>query len=88
MAKILSWNVNGLRAVLSKGGLSPLDTEKPDVLCLQEIRAREDQVGQVHVGLPHQYFAATVKPGYSGTAILSRLPGDFLAGGYRRQDVR
>jgi len=71
---LISWNVNGLRSVLSKGALRPVADLSPDILCLQEVRAREDQVGQVIPGLPHQYFATTRKPGYSGTAILSRVP--------------
>lgn len=72
MATILSWNVNGLRAVIRKGALSPLSRHRPDVLCLQEVKAAEEQVGQVMRRLPRQYFATTVKPGYSGTAVLSR----------------
>jgi exodeoxyribonuclease III len=71
---ILSWNVNGLRSVISKGALADVAREKPDVVCLQEVKAREDQVGRVLPGLPHQYFASTKKPGYSGTAVLSRIP--------------
>jgi exodeoxyribonuclease-3 len=74
MATILSWNVNGLRSVLRKGALSAVTRRRPDVLCLQEVKAREDQVGQVLPRLPHQYFAATRKPGYAGTAVLSRTP--------------
>jgi exodeoxyribonuclease III len=72
--KILSWNVNGLRAVLAKGSLEPVARQRPDVLCLQEVKAREDQVGRVLPGMPYQYFATTKKPGYSGTAVLSRTP--------------
>jgi exodeoxyribonuclease-3 len=72
--KILSWNVNGLRSVLSKGSLGPVAAERPDVLCLQEVKAREEQVGRVLRDMPHQYFSTTKKPGYSGTAILSRVP--------------
>jgi exodeoxyribonuclease III len=72
--RILSWNVNGLRSVMGKGALADLAREKPDAVCLQEVKAREDQVGRVMPGLPHQYFASTKKPGYSGTAVLSRLP--------------
>jgi exonuclease III len=42
--KLISWNVNGLRAVLKKNFLEFLDAEKPDVLCLQEIKCTPDQV--------------------------------------------
>lgn len=72
MATILSWNVNGLRSVINKGALSPLFRYRPDALCLQEVKAAEEQVGRVTRSLPHQYFATTVRPGYSGTAVLSR----------------
>ncbi|MGO9308817.1 MAG: exodeoxyribonuclease III [Spirochaetia bacterium] len=75
MAIILSWNVNGLRSVIAKGALTAVARRQPDVLCLQEVRTREDQVGLVMRTLPHQYFATTRKPGYSGTAVLSRTPG-------------
>jgi exodeoxyribonuclease-3 len=74
MARILSWNVNGLRAALRKNGLLPVAHRAPDGLCLQEVRAGEEEVGQVMRSLPHQYFARTRRPGYSGTAIFSRRP--------------
>jgi exodeoxyribonuclease III len=64
--------VNGLRAVIKKGAMSPVARYRPDVLCLQEVKAAEEQVGQAMRRLPHQYFAATRRPGYSGTAVLSR----------------
>ena len=72
MATIISWNINGLRNALRKGTLRPLARYRPDVLCLQEVKAAEEQVGRVMRRLPHQYFATTVRPGYSGTAVLSR----------------
>jgi len=72
MARIISWNVNGLRAALRKGALTPLARRSPDVLCLQEVRAREEEVGRVMRLLPFQCFAAGRRPGYSGTAIFSR----------------
>jgi exodeoxyribonuclease III len=74
MATILSWNVNGLRSVISKGALAVIARRRPDVLCVQEVKAREDQVGRVMRRLPHQYFATTRKAGYSGTAVLARTP--------------
>lgn len=71
--KLLSWNVNGLRSVLAKGGMKAIARQKPDVVCLQEIKAREDQVGEVLPGYPFQSFSTTLRPGYSGTAVLSRV---------------
>jgi exodeoxyribonuclease III len=71
--KLLSWNVNGLRSLLAKGDMKAVTRQRPDVVCLQEVRAREDQVGQILPGLRFQYFSTTRKPGYSGTAVLSRV---------------
>lgn len=70
--KIYSWNVNGIRAVLKKGTLAALiDEHKPDVLCLQEIKAER---AQAEVDFPDycEYWNSATKKGYSGTAIFSR----------------
>lgn len=67
--KIYSWNVNGLRAVLRKGTLQDFITkEHPDILCLQEIKAKPSQV---LIDLPdyQEFWNPAVRPGYSGTAI-------------------
>ena len=73
MVKIYSWNVNGIRAVIRKNALQPfIEKEKPDILCLQEVKATETQAALEL----HDYrvvWCAAEKPGYSGTAILSRL---------------
>ena len=76
--KILSWNVNGIRAAQRKGFLSWLEKEKPDVLCLQEIKARPEQL-EPELREPRGYHAVHTpakRPGYSGTAILSRTKPD------------
>lgn len=71
--KLLSWNVNGLRAVLKKGFLDFLTEEQPDVLCLQEIKISDDLVGDFSFdGYPYVYWNCAQKKGYSGTAILSK----------------
>jgi len=69
--KIISWNVNGIRAVLKKGLLEWMDKEKPDILCLQETKAEEHQS---EVDLPEydEYWNSAKKKGYSGTAIFSK----------------
>lgn len=68
--KIFSWNVNGLRAVLKKGALQKfLDEQKPDVLCLQEIKAKPEQVEYDFPGY-RIFWNPAKKAGYSGTAIL------------------
>jgi exodeoxyribonuclease-3 len=79
--KLLSWNVNGLRAVLARGGMKAVGRQRPDIVCLQEVRAREDQAGQVLPSLPFQFFSAALKPGYSGTAVLSRVKPVSWSGG-------
>ncbi len=71
--KLYSWNVNGLRAVINKGSFQSFIAEhQPDVLCMQEIKAKQDQV---EIDLPgyHQYWNSADKAGYSGTAIFSKV---------------
>jgi exodeoxyribonuclease-3 len=70
--KLLSWNVNGIRAVLGKGFGKFLAKEDPDVLCLQETRtASEPVIGPWDDGW-HVYWSHAVKKGYSGTAVFTR----------------
>ncbi len=71
---IVSWNVNGIRAVLSKGFLDFLHGEKPDILCLQEVKAHREQVSFPDLGPYQVHWHAAEKKGYSGTAILSKVP--------------
>lgn len=72
--KILSWNVNGLRAVLKKGFVDFLQAEKPDILCLQETKASEEQLPpEIRTAWGyHVFFSSAEKKGYSGVAILSK----------------
>jgi len=70
--KLYSWNVNGIRAVINKGAFQTFMAEhQPDVLCLQETKAKQ---GQANVDLPdyHEYWNSADKAGYSGTAIFSK----------------
>lgn len=69
--KLISWNVNGLRAVLGKGFTDIMRELDADAVCLQETKC---QAGQVELALPgyHQYWNYAEKKGYSGTAILIR----------------
>jgi exodeoxyribonuclease III len=71
--KLISWNVNGIRAVQRKSGFSFLEKEKPDLLCLQETRAGPDQADGLSPRLRHQAWNPGERPGYSGTAVYSRL---------------
>ena len=70
--KLISWNVNGIRAVLKKGFLSFLEKEKPDVLCLQEVKAEREQLEFNPIDY-EVYWNSAVKKGYSGTAIFSKI---------------
>ena len=70
--KLISWNVNGLRAVLKKNFLEFLAAEKPDVLCLQETKCMPDQVEQLWPASYTTFWNSAVKKGYSGTAIFTK----------------
>jgi exodeoxyribonuclease-3 len=71
--KLISWNVNGIRAALNKGMADFLSTENPDVLCLQETKAREEQVElPLEFGAYKSFWNSAEKPGYSGTAIFTK----------------
>jgi exodeoxyribonuclease III len=74
--KLVSWNVNGLRAVCKKGFLDFFKTSGVDVLCLQETKCQLDQVPPeiaAPAGYTTQYHSAT-KKGYSGVATFSKIP--------------
>lgn len=73
--KIVSYNVNGIRAALKKGFLDWLVAANPDVICLQEIKAQEYQLDLSQfeaAGYPYTYWFSAQKKGYSGVAILSK----------------
>lgn len=71
MKKMISWNVNGLRAVVGKGFLDIFNELDADIFCLQETKL---QAGQIDLDLPgyHQYWNYAEKKGYSGTAIFTK----------------
>ncbi len=72
--RLVSWNVNGIRAVMKKDFMGSLDSLATDVLCLQETKAQCDQVDEALADISgyYLYTHSAVKKGYSGTAILSR----------------
>ncbi|MDB5169842.1 MAG: exodeoxyribonuclease [Candidatus Saccharibacteria bacterium] len=73
MIKVYSWNVNGIRAVIKKELWQPfIDAEQPDIICLQETKAKPEQV---EIDLPgyDQLWYSAEKPGYSGVALFSKL---------------
>ena len=69
--KLISWNVNGLRAVMGKGFQDTFNALDADIFCLQETKL---QAGQIALDLPgyHQYWNYAEKKGYSGTAVFTR----------------
>lgn len=74
--RIISYNVNGIRAAITKGFLEWLQQANPDIICLQEIKATEDQIPTQDItqaGYPYQYYFPAEKKGYSGVAILSKI---------------
>ena len=72
--KLVSFNVNGVRATVKKGLFDSIAQMNPDVLCLQETKANNDQVREALFGLEgyEVYSSAAEKAGYSGTAVLTR----------------
>lgn len=79
--KIVSYNVNGIRAALNKGFLQWLQIVSPDVVCLQEIKATKDQIDISlfeNAGYTYNYWFSAQKKGYSGVAILSREKPDHV----------
>jgi exodeoxyribonuclease III len=70
--KLISWNVNGLRAVLRKNFLDYLAQEDPDILCLQETKAGPNDVEQLWPSSYTTYWNNAEKKGYSGTAIFTK----------------
>lgn len=83
--KILSWNVNGIRAVLKKDFLKWLDKEKPDILCLQETKAHRDQLGPEvtdHKKYHSFWHSATSKKGYSGVVTFTKEEPLFIEVGF------
>lgn len=70
--KIISWNVNGIRAVLRKGFLDFVKKENPDILCIQETKAHPEQVDMKLNDYPFHVWNSAEKKGYSGTAIFSK----------------
>jgi exodeoxyribonuclease-3 len=71
--KLLSWNVNGIRAVMRRDGFAFLDEARPDILCLQEVRSTREQAGPLLPRFPHQFWNPAPRAGYSGTATFSRI---------------
>tara|TARA_B100001142_G_scaffold115835_1_gene118075 strand:+ start:774 stop:1547 length:774 start_codon:yes stop_codon:yes gene_type:complete len=81
--KIFSWNVNGVRAIEKKGFLEWIENEDPDIICIQETKAKVDQLGSSLIkdhGY-HTYWHSAEKPGYSGVATFSKVEPYYVQKG-------
>ena len=79
--KIISYNVNGIRAAINKGFIDWLKAANPDVICLQEIKALKEQLDLEifeAAGYKYNYWYSAQKKGYSGVAILSKIEPDHV----------
>ena len=82
--RILSWNVNGIRAAHRKGFLDWLKKEQPDILCIQETKAHPEQLPDelLNVEGYRSYFSSAVKKGYSGVAIYTKIEPKSVKKGF------
>ena len=78
--KIISWNVNGIRACLNKGFEGFVYENDPDIICIQETKANQDQV-DLDISGYNQYWNSAERKGYSGTLILSKKRIDNIKNG-------
>ena len=70
--KLISWNVNGIRACLNKGFKEFFEYEKADIFCIQETKCKQEQV-ELEFENYHSYWNSAEKKGYSGTAIFTKI---------------
>ena len=78
--RIITWNVNGIRAAMRKGFDEKLQLLDPDIICLQETKAQDDQVAEALRNIEgyHVSYNSAIRKGYSGTCILSRTAPDSV----------
>ena len=81
--KIFSWNVNGVRAIEKKGFLDWMNNEDPDIICIQETKAKVEQLGSslIEDHGYHTYWHSAERPGYSGVATFSKVEPLFVQNG-------
>ena len=82
--RVISWNVNGLRAVHKKGFLDWLSSEDPDILCLQETKAHAEQLPEEvrSVAGYHSFFSTPERKGYSGVGLYTKKAPDSVQFGF------
>lgn len=89
--RIVTYNLNGIRAAMKKGWVDWLATDPADIICIQETKAHQDNVDhqQMEQLGYHQYWFAAEKKGYSGVAIFSKVKADavYTGNGYAQSDA-
>lgn len=86
--KLYSWNVNGIRAVIKKGEWQKfIATERPDILCIQETKAKPEQVNLELPGYDQFWYSAE-KAGYSGVALFSKIPPLQVVNGFPEDIIK
>jgi exodeoxyribonuclease-3 len=82
--RLISWNVNGLRAILKKGFLEYISQEQPDILCIQETKLQEDQLPEEIIRIPkyQTQFAFAERKGYSGVGMFARTAPAWVERGF------
>ncbi|RVE52290.1 hypothetical protein evm_003080 [Chilo suppressalis] len=87
--KISSWNVDGIRAWLGKGGLEYLKHEQPDILCLQEVKCAQDKLPEELVNVPgyHAYWLCSDQDGYAGVGIYTSKLAMNVQYGLQNEDL-
>ncbi len=85
--KLLSWNVNGVRAAVKKGVLATLNSINADIVCLQEIKAKPEQIPQELMAWEGYtpYICSAERPGYSGVAVFTKPQAEHVAYGFGQQ---
>jgi len=86
--KIVSWNVNGIRAIAKKTFFTDLELLAPDILCLQETKAQDHHVAETLESLNgyHIYSNSAERPGYSGTAVITKIKPINVTKGINRKE--
>jgi exodeoxyribonuclease-3 len=85
--KLYSWNVNGIRSVINKGAFQAfIKSEDPDIICLQEIKAKPEQI-DIELGNYRAFWYSAEKAGYSGTAILSKVEPLSVINGFPKEII-
>lgn len=86
--KMISWNVNGIRACAKKGLIDFLNQEKPDIFCIQETKAHIEQVEENirTLGFEHAYWSSAVRKGYSGVATFTHRKPEKVEKGWGVHD--